>query len=301
MTLRLDPRYPVVWRSPDTIQVGIDRPLVVLSAVADGLERVISALFVGIPHSGALMLGRKGGASDEDILALLHALAPVLLVTGESRPADEIAGESVPGSVPGSAPAREPAPPAIVPGPVFVGGNGPTAERIKRLLEDLGFRVTERADNDGAALAVEVAHFALEPDRHGRWLRRDIPHLPVVFSDCQVRIGPLVEPGTGACLSCLELAHIDADPAWPAIACQLLTRRAPTETPRQSIDVSTRVAGLVHDRLASGRSVLTGTSLVIDAENSLLRRRVHQPHERCGCLSVPGSLSASTALGADRL
>lgn len=297
MTLRLDPRYPVVWRSPDTIQVGIDRPLVVLSAVADGLERVINALSVGIPRSGALMLGRQGGASDDDTLALLRALRPVLLVTAEKCPSEWYAPASAAESGPGRAAGP---PPAAVPGPVYVGGSGPTAERIKRLLEDLGLRVTERADNDGAALAVEVAHFALEPERHGRWLRRDIPHLPVMFSDCEVRIGPLVEPGIGACLSCLELSHIDADPAWPAIACQLLTRRAPTETPRQSIDVAVRVAGLVHDRLGSGRSSLAGTSLVIDAANGLMRRRVHQPHERCGCRSVPGSLPVPPGITAGR-
>ena len=86
MTLRLDPRHPVVWRSPDSIQVGIDRPLVVITAVSDGLERMLAALFVGVPRSGALMIGREGGASDEAILDLLGALRPALLVTDESLP-----------------------------------------------------------------------------------------------------------------------------------------------------------------------------------------------------------------------
>ena len=90
-----------------------------------------------------------------------------------------------------------------------------------------------------------VGHYVLEPARHRRWLRRDIPHLPVVFSDGEIRVGPLVEPGHGPCLYCLELARVDEDPAWPAIACQLVGRDAPTETARASIDVATHVAGLV--------------------------------------------------------
>ncbi|HSP76123.1 MAG TPA: hypothetical protein VLO31_07915 [Cryobacterium sp.] len=279
MTLRLDPRYPVVWRSPDIIQVGVDRPLVAITALSPGLERVLAALFVGVPRSGALMIGREGGASDEAILALLRALRPALLVTAET--------------VPG--PARMPEP-AAPPPTVVVDGSGLTADLIRSLFGTLGLTVAA-ADDPGTGLAVVVGHYALEPERHGRWLRRDTPHLPVVFSDTMVRIGPLVEPGVGPCLYCLELAHMDADPSWAAVACQLLSRRAPTETPRAGIDVAALVAGIGHDRLVLGRSTLTQTALVVDAASGALTRRGHRPHERCGCRTVPGNVTALPGAG----
>ena len=282
MTLRLDPRHPVVWRSPRSIQIGIDHPLVVITALSDGLERVLAALAAGVPRSGALMIGREGGASDEAILGLLRALRPALLVTGEA----------LPGPAPLPAERAEP----DVPPAVCVDGSGPTGALIGSLLGTLGLRLTG-ADDPGTGLAVLVGHYALEPERHGHWLRRDVPHLPVVFSDSEVRIGPLVEPGEGPCLSCLELAHLDSDPAWAAIACQLLSRQAPTETPRTALDVAALVAGLAHDRLVLGRSALTASALVFDGGSGAPTRRGYRPHERCGCRTVPGNVTTLPGAG----
>ena len=282
MTLRLDPRYPVVWRSPDSIQIGVDRPLAVITALSPGLERVLAALYVGVPHSGALMIGREGGASDEATLALLCALRPALLVTAETAPAS--------GRMSAPDAADEP-PPATC-----VDGSGRTAQLIRTLIGTLGLPLTA-ADEPRPALAVVVGHYALEPERHGRWLRRDIPHLPVIFSDTEVRIGPLVEPGVGPCLYCLELARMDADPSWAAVACQLLSRQAPTDTPRAGIDVAALVAGISHDRLLLGQSTLTRSALVLNAASGALTRRGYQPHERCGCGAVPGNVTVLSGVG----
>jgi bacteriocin biosynthesis cyclodehydratase domain-containing protein len=290
MVLRLDPRYPLVWRTPDTIQLGIDRPLAIVPGVTAPLESVISALRVGVPRSGALMLGRQAGATDEATSALLQALAPAL-VDLDGRPAQ---------------PDRESGPAGPRP-TVCVDGVGPTADRIRTLLADLGIRVGDIGGSTdfgstaphGTAthstaphstapdLAVLVDHFVLAPERHGRWLRRDVPHLPVVFSDAEVRLGPLVEPGAGPCLTCLELERVDDDPAWPAIACQLLYRTAPTETARLSIEVATAAAGMVHDRLIAGSNQFAAASVAIDGQSLALRRRAHRPHERCGCRFLP--------------
>ena len=291
MVLRLDPRYPLVWRTPDTIQLGIDRPLAVVPGVTAPLENVISALRVGIPRSGALMLGRQAGATDEATTALLQALSPALLELDLAGSTARPVGPPDPGGRP----------------VVCVDGTGPTADRIRALLAELGILVVatgtsptplhEQRGRSGPNrgerhrsepdLAVLVDHFVFAPERHGRWLRRDVPHLPVLFSDAEVRIGPLVEPGAGPCLTCLELEHVDDDPAWPAIACQLLHRTAPTETTRLSIEVATMTAGMVCDRLFAASNQFAAASAAIDAVSLSVRRRAHQPHERCGCRFLP--------------
>lgn len=269
MILQLNPRIPLVWRTPDTIQIGVDRPLGVFPGMTTALERVVVALRAGVPRSGALLLGQDSGASEAEINALLRTLRPALLDAA------------------GIAPSW--AEPAVV----CVDGCGPTTDRIRSMVGDLGVTIAPDAPaGPPAALAVIVGYYVLEPERHGRWLRRDIPHLPVVFSDTEIRVGPLVEPGTGPCLYCLELAHIDADPAWPALAVQLLRRDAPTETPRRSIEVAARVAGIVQDRLRAGTSPLAGASLAIDAQTGVVRRRAHRPHERCACQAPPGNVTA---------
>lgn len=272
MVLRLDPAVPIVWRTPHSIQLGVDRPLAVIRGVTPALERVLVALRSGIPESGAVMLGREAGASDRQIAGMLRALRPALL------------GEHPPGRA---------NPPAVC-----VDGVGNGADRIAELLTDLGLPVlgipssvpgdAERGPD--AALAVIVGQYVIEPARHGRWLRRDIPHLPVVFSDTEVRYGPLVEPGAGPCLSCLEMTRIDGDSDWPAIAVQLMTRRAPTETPLLTAEAAAAVARLVEGRLESGPAAdRDGLSYGIDAETGAVTRRAHQPHERCGCRSLTGN------------
>jgi len=289
MILRLDPRYPLVWRTPDTIQLGIDRPVAIVPGVTAPLESVIAALRVGVPRSGALMLGRQAGATDAATAALLGALAPALV------------GLAAPPGPPGSDPAPLTATwfggrPAAAADPptrpvVCVDGAGGTAERIRQLLTELGITVLTPGDTpEHPDLAVIVDHYVLAPERHGHWLRRDVPHLPVLFSDSEVRIGPLVEPGAGPCLSCLDLEHVDGDPAWPAIACQLLLRTAPTETPRLSIEVAATTAGIVHERVFASSNEFAASSLAIDAASLTLRRRAHRPHERCGCRFLPESV-----------
>lgn len=278
MVLRLDPRVPIVWRTPDSIQLGIDRPLGVIAGITPALERVLAALRSGVPRSGALMLGHEAGASELAVDVLLQVLRPVLL--------------------------DDPAVSAHPAGPVCVDGEGRTADRIRELLGDLGIGVVSLPEQDrdagrasgnsvpDAALAVIVAHYVIEPERHGRWLRRDIPHLPVICSDTEVRYGPVVEPGSSPCLTCLELQRVDDDADWPAIAGQLLSRRAPTETPLVSLEVASAVARLLAGRLLNGPSPGGSLSYVHDAETGGVTRRAHQPHVRCGCRSLTGSATA---------
>ena len=263
MALRLNPRYPLVWRTPACVQLGIDRAIVTIDALTPAHEAVLSALVAGVHRSGAMLLGTNAGASTAEVAHLLDLLEPALLyVPDDARP-----------------------PVSPLPRTVLVDGSGVTATRVRALLATL--QIEEPPPGKNPELAVLVGQYVFSPERHGYWLRRDTPHLPVLFSDSTARVGPLVEPGRGPCLTCLELAHVDADPSWPAMACQLVLRAAPSETARLSFEIAARVAGLVQDRLETGRSVLFTRSLSLDAWGGTITGSAHRLHERCGCQALP--------------
>jgi hypothetical protein len=70
-------------------------------------------------------------------------------------------------------------------------------------------------------LVVLAAVGAIRADAGEPWLRRGIPHLPLVAQGHRVQIGPLIVGGAGPCLTCLDLHRRDRDAAWPALLSQL--------------------------------------------------------------------------------
>jgi bacteriocin biosynthesis cyclodehydratase domain-containing protein len=266
MTLRLDPRFPLLWRTPTSLQLGVDGPAVLLPEVAIGHERMIAALGVGVTSAGLDLIGAESGLDAIELADFRERIRPALLET--SRPVEPR---------------------------VAVAGSGPTADRLAWRLREAGLdaRPTgERPEDAGALpvrpgdLAVVVGHYVLDPEFRGLWLRRDTPHLPVVYGDALVRIGPFVEPGTGPCLYCLERHAADADPAWPALAGQLLGRRSGAETRFLASEAATIAARLVLSR-ATGSAAAIATSVTIDAESGALNRREWARHPECACAGLP--------------
>src|SRR5690606_3624497 len=74
--IRLDPRYPLAWRTPTAIQIGGRRPLVVLDPVTTAEERMLAALRRGVPEEGLAVHGR---CPQRDAEALLERVGPALL------------------------------------------------------------------------------------------------------------------------------------------------------------------------------------------------------------------------------
>jgi bacteriocin biosynthesis cyclodehydratase domain-containing protein len=276
MVLKLDPRFPLVWRSPSDMQFGVDPPQLVLHDITSAQEVLIAALVPGISRSGLSMIATSGGASEDDIAALLELVQPVLLPSAPSQ--------------------------RVSPSTVALVGSGHTLERITRTLTQGGHRVVvaRRATSTPGvstgttlgggdiALGIAVGHFVLDPDVYGYWLRRDIPHLPVIFGDTAVTIGPLIEPGIGPCLYCLERYRAEADPVWPTLATQLWGRKSVTETPLLSREVAARVARIAVNRLADGRPA-PAVSIRLDAIRGTATYREELPHPQCGCREVPSA------------
>lgn len=270
MSLRLDPRIPLVWRTPDTLQVGVDEPVATISGVTSTDERIIAALQAGLPRSTLDVVATLVGSDPTQVDSLLTQLAPAILDS------DVVAMPRA--------------------GDVIVDGAGETADAIADVLAALGHGI-RRTDGlpDAAAsrsapdVVVLVAHHVVRPVRYGHWLRRDVPHLAVVFGDTTLTVGPFVRPGSeGPCLCCLDLARQDADPAWQAIATQLAYRAPSSEEPVARL-LGAAVTGTAIDRwLRTGDSGLAAAAIVIDARTGASSLRTLQPHAECGCRALSG-------------
>lgn len=262
MVLKVGAGVPLVWRSPSSLQFGVDVPLVVLDDVDAATERLVAALVGGISHSGFDMMVRSAGLDPEAAAALLTRLEPAL-----EREASVAATR------------------------VAVSGDGPLADELRGVLDAEGVLA---APNESAPdLAVVVAGWVIAPEDHGSWLRRDIPHLPVVIGDGGVTVGPLVEPGSGPCLYCVQLTRTDDDPAWPAIATQLWNRPAPAMTRLEVAEAATFIARCVLTRLAEGAGDAVSWTL-----NGAVSSRAWTQHEACRC-AVPEEIDWAPA--ADRV
>lgn len=261
MTLRLDPRRPIVWRTPHSLQVGVDPVLAHLDDVSAGDAQLIDALSVGVLRSGLDVLAEAAGLPPGRVDVVLSALAAALL-----------------------------APSTAVDAPrVEVVGTGLSAQRIAAVLLESGFAATVRARDTRHArttrrrpphAVVLVSAHVIEPLDHQRWLRADVPHLPVVFGEAAVRVGPLVDPGRSACLACVEQQRTRADAAWPAIATQLWGAPAAAETAGLATEAAVEVVRLVRERTV-------GRSIRIDAESGERTTSRWAVSENCGCHGLP--------------
>ncbi|MCJ1672310.1 MULTISPECIES: hypothetical protein [unclassified Rathayibacter] len=267
MVLRLDPRFPLVWRSATAMQVGLDHPRVVLEGVGYAEELLVHALRVGTSAGTARLIATRAGASDARVDELLATLRPVLLRSIDPDP---------------------PAPPRVV-----VEGVGSAADALRSLLRGEGCELV--GEDAVPALAVLVADYAVAPARAAHWLSSDVPHLAVVFGDEAVRIGPLVEPGGGPCLHCAYRDRIDLDPEWPRLVIQVLGTTASTRTALSSAAIAVAAADAALRRLHAGWTGLRSVERTYsDASGAFSERRL-EPHRGCACRSLQGSATAPAA------
>jgi bacteriocin biosynthesis cyclodehydratase domain-containing protein len=276
MVLKLDPRLAIVWRDPFSLQFGVDPARVVLRDVTTVEERMIAALGSGISRSGLGMIASAGGGKDQDAADLLERLTPALLAPARPRP--------------------------MTPPVIAIVGQGQTTQRIANTLAQSGahVEVSLRATDEPCDLGIVVGHYVLDPDSYGFWLRRDVPHLPVIFGDETVTVGPLIEPGTTACLYCLEHHRRDAVAQWSAIASQLWGRRSSSETPLASREAAALVARIALRRLAERPEPhpvgAAATSFRLDVGTGEVVRREWMPHPDCGCIRLPDAPPAKPQL-----
>lgn len=278
-SVRLDPAIPRVWRTPTDLQFGVDVPVLLLHQVSSAQERLIAALDGGVTPGGLEMLAQRAGADAGTASRLLETLGPVL--------------------------ERPPAEPAADAPRIVIRAHGTAGAILAHLLRLAGYEPDcgEGPPEDAAGpqppavAAVLLADFVIDPREAGYWLRRDVPHLPIVFADSGVRVGPLVRAGEGPCIRCLQLAATDSDVAWPAIATQLAGRTAPSHSGDLDLDAAIAAVSVIRAR--------PGCAWQVDSTHSVLLGRAgrfsvrhHRRHPRCGCAALPGSARA-LEVGAD--
>jgi bacteriocin biosynthesis cyclodehydratase domain-containing protein len=271
MDIRLDPRLPLVWRDPHTLQIGVDRPVAVLGALTSRHERIISAIASGHGRSGVGAVAQRAGCREGEVAELATRLSAGLVQ--QQRPKSEVS--------------------------IHVAGSSSLADEIRSLLVSAGV-VVAGVDVDEAAVAppptlgVAVSDHVHDPVLAGVWLRRDVPHLCVVTSDLSSRIGPLVVPGEVACAHCLDLHRADVDSAWGVIAGQLWGRPVVGRTLLSIREVAVRAVRRALARAEGDPDRLPDAVIeMIDSETGAITRSTSRPHPGCGCAALPRSDSAA--------
>ena len=174
------------------------------------------------------------------------------------------------------------------------------AERVRE--SEIEARTGARLDPDAlldradrADLVVLVEHGVADAAAADLLISADLPHLSILVRDAEVVVGPLVVPGDGPCLRCLDLHRTDRDPAWPATLHQALAGRGTGSfaTGSEETALSTMAAGLAavqalgHLDAAAVPSAIRpparGATLEIELPHGLAARRVWPVHPRCGC------------------
>jgi hypothetical protein len=141
-------------------------------------------------------------------------------------------------------------------------------------------------------LVVLAAVGAISPEAGEPWLRRGIPHLPVVVQGHRVQVGPLVVGGgDGPCLSCLDLHRCDRDAAWPALLSQLTARgplrpSAPVNLEGTLGAMTIGAAAMIVHTCLDGQPVCEGLSLELSLPWPTVQTRRWITHPMCDC--TPG-------------
>jgi hypothetical protein len=163
------------------------------------------------------------------------------------------------------------------------------AERSPRVAVQVDDSAADGLGFDPTDLDVVVVTepHAAHPARYQRLLGLGVPHLPVVVREADMVVGPFVRPGRSACVTCVDLAHADADREWPALAAQLRKTPEPTHEATLAAVAAATAAGQVLAHLDGHRPAAVGACLEISLPAGLPRSRPAEPHPRCGCVLLP--------------
>lgn len=209
---RLPPHRPVVWRTPHSLTIGVDSPARAVTDVPDAASPLLHALQQGVSQTGFVIMAEQLGLTKTQATDLLQQLAPACeKQPSETTPTVHLLGDS-------------------------------------RALAPLGQRLSRIAalthEPSDADCVVVVADYVFHPE----WIRSlshgETAHIPVMFSDLTVSIGPVITPGETPCMYCLFGPPGEADAEWLSVQSQLFhIQSALADT--HAVDTASHVLGLL--------------------------------------------------------
>ncbi len=307
----------LVWRDPDTLQIGIDSRRAIAVSGMTGAGPLIGLLDGSRDEAQLLAAAQARGISPDvaDRILMLLATAGVLqdfpaatlrsLADGpRARLAPELATAALAhGDTDGGARALARRQLASV----RVLGSGPVGSCLAGVLSAAGVGRVACAGPAATSPAVARpagAHATRHPARSWRpdvavltssyppelasaLMRERIPHLVACASEAIGAVGPLVRPGRSACLNCVQLARTDRDPAWPFILAQIAGHDPQPAAcdAMLATAVAAQAAGQLLtflDRAVPADAVTNGT-LELVLPGWQWRRRTWLPHPACSC------------------
>ncbi len=350
MHLQIKPGLRHAWRSPSTLQIGLDPRIgTVLDGLTEADRPLIAALFSGVgatrrgtpgarertlvrllDEAGVLLRARAGRgrlaalgpararlAPDAAAWALVHPDADgwehlaararrTVRITGAGRTGTTLATTLACAGV-GTVDVRDPTP--VQSADVAPAGARPQDVGRPRqdAAQDAVTRLVGRprpvgaADGPGAApetgatpadLVVLVESDVADASAAQALVAADVAHLSVVIGEATIAVGPLVLPGQGSCLRCLDLHRADRDPAWPRVLAQLLTARRRVDGEPDQVAEETASAQLAASLAALQvlahldgvhRPASLSATLEVELPDGLISRREWPVHASCGC------------------
>ena len=267
---KISSSLPLIWRTPTSVQIGVDHPRAVLPKLFPAEERFLSALRTGFADASLNTVAEECGLTVQERDAFLAAISPAL---EQEKPR--------------------------LSWRIALDGHGPLVDSLGLLLIACGHRVVRATAHTAGKcdLALVVGDYVLDPHRPAGWLSRDIPHLPIVFSDETVRVGPLLGstqtraslPQDFPCEQCIELAHRDQDDCWIAMASQLIGTPAPAQAPLLNAEIAAVVTRWIEDPYA--HPISSNTALEISNRNGAREVITFYLHPDCACQALPRNVS----------
>ena len=293
----LRPGLLATWRDHDTVQLGVDARRAVavtglgeaadvirlLDGSRDRNQVIADASRSGVPASVAervlTVLAAAGALIDHPAqllrslpLELRRLLLPVLAVASLASQDSDGGARLL---------TRRTAT------TVAVTGRAPVAAAIADLLTRSGVRARREPPGAPARADLCVLVGYQQPDRVAELVRLRRPHLSVLATEAIGVVGPLVRPGSTACLRCLDLTRAERDPAWPLLLAQAADRDADPSgcDPILEAAVAAQAAAVAvafADRAPLALAAVNGTlELVLPLWQ--WRRRSWHPHPACAC------------------
>jgi len=161
-----------------------------------------------------------------------------------------------------------------------------------RLVHDVAPDVrTEPAAGTEPDVVVLVERDAADPAVGLALMSAGITHLSVVVREAGALVGPLVVPGAGPCLRCLDLHRADVDDCWSTVVAQLAGRAGRVGVLHAEVGVLAGLCGAlaaaeVLAHLDGGAPATRGASYEVTLPDVAPRRRPWVVHPSCGCTTL---------------